>query len=89
MILLFDSVVGLACLEMEQVFCKDIFKLYQMICNMLNSMEALTYKQGKLERDLSRLPDCAQNRLLFVLLRVIRFEQHSVRHLVWVQKDKH
>ena len=50
-------------------------------------METLTYKQD--ESDLSQRPDCAQDRLLIVLLRVIRFEQHSIQHLVWKQKGKH
>ena len=40
MIRLFDAVVRLICLEMEQDFCEII--LYHITNNMLNSMEALT-----------------------------------------------
>ena len=85
MIFLFDAVVLLVFLEMEQIFCENMICI--MLYIMLHSMQALTEKQCR--RGLRLLPHCAQNSLLVVLLGVRRLEQSSIKHLVCIQKGRH
>ena len=64
MIFLFDGIVSLTYLEMEQVFCKHMLCI--RVRSMLCSVQALTEEQD--ERGLCLLPQLSQNRILSVLL---------------------